>query len=118
MDCPTCHNNPQQKVVAALVNRGGTAGCALEAHPCPTCGGGGEITQDHYERFAAGSVVHAERVDLHITIADMAILAGITPLDVSDYERGRLPVGHEGVRDKIYAAIQRVKTARRTGVIA
>lgn len=108
MDCPTCLNSPE-KVIAALVHRNGV--CVLESHVCPTCGGDGEISPDQFERISAGKVVRDLRVQAHLTVHQMAVIANVSPRDVSDYEHGRLPDDdeHRGVRDKLYAALGDVK---------
>lgn len=114
MICPTCHNDPAQLVVTALVNRAGQ--CSLEPHPCPTCDGTGSITSDQFERMAAGDVVRRRRVAFGLTIWELASVSGVTPRDVADYERGRLPDGHDPVRDKIYAGLAWAASRQPAGV--
>ena len=105
MDCPTCLNDPKRSVVASLVNRGGV--CTLETHPCFTCDGEGTITNDQFERMAAGNAVREARIQANLTIYDMSVVAGVSPRDVSDYERGRLPddADHAHVRDALFKAV-------------
>jgi ribosome-binding protein aMBF1 (putative translation factor) len=111
MICPTCNNDPSQQVVTALVNRGKERGCEMEPHLCPTCDGAGDISEGHFERLAAGEFVRDARAQRRMTIFEFAQVAGVTPRDVSDYEHGKLPPDHDhnGVRDALYAAIERTK---------
>lgn len=108
MDCPTCKNDTSQSVVTALVNRNGK--CFMETHICPTCDGNGTITLVQYERMATGSHFRQDRIGFHMTISQVAAIAGLRPIDVSNYEEGRLvDLEHSRVRDRLIRAILDVK---------
>lgn len=83
--CPSCNGTKEGGL--GFVTR--ASGCSVEALPCSTCGGTGEVPADYAERAAAGRRLREERIAAGVSLGDLARAAGERPSEVSDAERGR-----------------------------
>lgn len=78
----------QDGKVQALVNHGGD--CSWEMTTCSRCGGSGVVTQEQIEREEEGKRIRRARLDARITMADAAKARGMSVVDYSKLEAGRL----------------------------
>ena len=105
--CPTCCNDPDKLVVLALVKRDGV--CVMENHVCPTCSGAGSVTREQYEGMALGEALRRARMERSLTVQQMAIIANVTPLQISGFERGWRGMPGDEDRNRIVDALERIR---------
>lgn len=105
--CPTCQNDPNKIVVMALVKRDGE--CVMENHVCPTCTGIGSITREQYEGMAIGEALRRARMERNLTVQQVAIIANVTPLQISGFERGWRDHPNTEDRNRIVDALERIR---------
>lgn len=87
MTCPRCEGRDLTQAGFRLVNRG-EAGCTVEAHPpCEMCGGSGQITEAHAERWRLGQGFHDARMILELPLMNCSNVWGGTPAQWSKAER-------------------------------
>ncbi len=87
MTCPHCNGTKQNFVHVSYSD--GTGGWKWVE--CHTCNGVGEITAEHMERIAEGKRMREDRRARHMSLQAEAERLGITVVELSHRELGRMP---------------------------
>ena len=82
--CPTCNGAKRN---AALLCGGGR--CTQAVLDCRTCGGTGEVTEEHAARIAEGERLRHDRIARRVSLREEAKRLGISPVELSHREQGR-----------------------------
>jgi DNA-binding XRE family transcriptional regulator len=83
--CPSCNNHGPHLAVMC-----GPNGCRETMRACDFCGGLGIVEVEAADRYRRGRVLRQMRVHkLHLTQEQLAHVLGISPILLSDIERGR-----------------------------
>lgn len=65
--------------------------CGMTEMPCASCAGTGHVPKDHEIRRLFGRHLHAQRLEQHSSLGDTVRAWGVSPADVSAWERGLSP---------------------------
>ena len=95
--CPRCLGSSKEGVLVNRSPRGAYDhdACQWENWDCPECDGQGHVTAaefaDYQERVRKGWEMQGERVAKRIPLRDAARERGMTPVELSELERGEKP---------------------------
>ena len=83
MECPRCKG---EKVIHGF----GCPGFKPIAIPCPQCDGSGSVISEMAQWIEHGKKLRDERVKRRITLREMAKFKGLSAVELSDIELGRV----------------------------
>ncbi len=84
MICPTCDGTGTARGFACGNGR------LLTSWPCDRCGATGQISDEQHAEIERGRDVRAERMARGLTLRDAAKALGISAVELSAVERGRV----------------------------
>ena len=87
--CPHCNGERQVFVFADGHHADGTPFHSNGLRNCSTCGGSGEITEEHVRRIKVGRERREERLSAGLSLREASRLAGISAAELSAIECGR-----------------------------